>query len=211
MKYVVYGISRSGHNFIKDNIESWTGAYPRDVENPMGPGLSGSFNIICVRDYLNNLASLCKSKPSFIDKSINSWGFLAKEAFNESFLIKNRIPLIYDKFRKDKDYRIKICKLIEGNYNEDKLNTIPKNGMISHFPMGQEVQSDPEKMKEFLQKYKNKANKLKVHERWKQIQETDKEYFLKKIKQNTQNVELYLKHFEVEEEKIEFLEENNII
>ena len=86
----IIGTSRSGHNFVKDNIESWKDIKMGDIENPKKNNFAKN-SIICLRDYLNTVASLAVIRVSHIDISIRSWKLLADITFgnNDKLLAVN--------------------------------------------------------------------------------------------------------------------------
>jgi len=198
----IIGTSRSGHNFIKDNIESWTGNRPGDNENPRS-GVNSNDNI-CIRDYLDTVASLAKIRISHIDISIKSWIYLASFFESESIII-------YEEFKNSEEYRRKVCKRLNGNYNEDRIKESPKGGAISSFyknEVGENGSHD-----DFYKKVKGRYHELKTTERWKQIQENpnDKEYYILKLRQFPKAIELYIKNYTLSEEKYNFLKNNAIL
>ena len=210
MNISILGSSRSGHNFLKDNLELWTGLKITDVENPESTK-QGDIIIICMRDYLNNVASLSKIRVSHIDKSIKSWIFLVKESFGLSNLIANKYTVFYEKFKNSELYRREICNIVKGVYNEDKLKVFPKKGMISSF-YKDEIKEN-ETSTDFYKKFAGKADQLETNIRWKQILENkkDKGYYISKLKEFPEAIELYIKYYTPNEEQLQFLKENKII
>jgi len=236
-KINMYSTSRSGHNFIKDNLLSWNNNLDiKDIENPKTYSIWLFFlknldvNLICMRDYLNTVASLCMLRISFIDNSILSWIFLAEKIFPIDNKLKiefapKKYVIFFEEFRNSKSYRKKVCKVFEGSYNENKLNELPVGGMPSSFDAYEwlskksfdgkilstkEVQA---KQKEFFKNFTGQAQKMKVHDRWQQIQEKpeDKEFYIAKLKEFPEAIKLYIDNYLPNKEQLEFLKKYEII
>jgi len=213
MNINILGPSRSGHNFIKDNLKSWTLEKIKDIENPINRLGGNDINIICIRDYLNNIASLAKLRINHIDRSIKSWIFLAKESFDLSNTINNKYIIFYEKFRNSESYRREICKIIKGSYNEGRLKELPQGGMISSFyGDNNDGKTREEKYKIHIEKFSGNADKMETTTRWKQIlkNEEDKEYFISKLKQYPEAIEIYVEYYPPNEEQLQFLKKYNI-
>lgn len=199
MNLSIIAISRSGHNFLKENIKAWLpNSVIYDLENLFGcPDtdaailLKTDFNIILLRDYLNNIASMCFLNINY-ENCLISWKNLVFESFKKTNRIGKKIIVFYEDFKDNEDYRKNICNQICGNYNELKLNYVPNcNGNFSSFDKN---------------KYKNNGTKMNTNSRWKQILNTkNKKLFIDIIKSNKNNINLYLKYFNVSNEKQQFI------
>jgi hypothetical protein len=195
-KINVLAVSRSGHTWITENLRSWKKTpVVTPIENFRGrlQLIPADLNFIVLRDYLNNLASLVAFKWGFITSSIASWEFLAKEATLLSDSIPYKDVIFYDRFRESAEYRQHICSKIEGNYTEEKLFYVPPP-------------------KSSFQKTLQSGKKLKVDQRWLEIQQkpADKNAYLNILRQFPETIKLYVKIFKPTEDKMKFLIDNKL-
>lgn len=204
-------MTRGGHNFVKMNLLSWKkmGFVNLESELPRAynihlkryvPSNQVPVNVLVQRDLLNWLASYFQARINNknkkpidhrMDEFITTWGELTKEFFNETDYVPNKIPIIYDKFKSSKEYRQKICKEFGGKYNELKLNYIPHNGQHSSFDG---------------KRFQNKGNKMQTELRYKQFIGTQYEAnYLDFLRKHPNVVDLYLKYFDVDDNKLELI------
>lgn len=210
--YLHIAVSRSGHNFVVRNIESWIDpSYKRryvNLENfsPEYYSISisesnhnrfkSSICVIQTRDLLNWFASMVYfGKPVNVYRLknyINIWLEINKEYFLETnYLPNNFIRILYDDFFKSEIYRRNICeKIRDAKYNEKMLNYVPDRGEGSSFDG---------------LKYQDMGQKMDVLNRYKQISD-EKKWVWKILKDNSEAIELYLKHFDVSKEQKMFIE-----
>jgi len=219
----VISSSRSGHNFVMNNIKSWIKDINynyTNIENitPMKFRLDNgyysiqdnSINVIVVRDYLNWLASylplmkvnLINYRDGYDDsvlmnemnQQIKIWCETVKEFYGETNYVNNKVLVIYDDFFTLKEYRENICDELNGDYNEDKLNEVAINGYYSSFD---------------VDKFDGNANEMKVDERYLQILDTEyHDIYLKILMNNQEALDLYFKYFNLSDNKKEFI--NNL-
>jgi len=211
--------SRSGHNFIKNNIESWfdkTRMYwnleqfsPKAFNNHETlEGLpaklyDSSLKVVCTRDLLNWFTSCSFMGDKFKDSwkgpwtikeglewRTRNWIEIAKETLGITNYIKDSIGVYYDDFVSSEKYRKNICDKLGGEYNEKMLNIIPQEGNHSTFD-GAEFQ--------------NRAQEMKVLERYK-VWENKEDKKLLRILKNSEALDFYLKHFDVDNDKMKFIE-----
>lgn len=151
--------SRTGHNWTASVIRSWfeddtkvrqfeainpvdfPAAFERRLRhNPIDPKDPVS-NVLQVRDYLNFAASwtkynLRRGKAYRKEKVVllyDNWLAIAKEALNDTSYIGNKIVLHYDQFVQNEAYRKAVCLLVDGHYDESKVDFIPTGGAGSSF------------------------------------------------------------------------------
>lgn len=221
--FIIISNSRSGHNFVKENIMSWKNEenffpsnyinleniHPEDfkerTKNYEFEKYPINLFILHTRDLLNWFASLIhfvsrerywKSQPDIrekIKKHALAWIAINKEFFDETNYLSNEcIRVIYDDFFQSREYRQNICQQISGaEYNENRQNVVTLNGGGSSFDKFD---------------YQDRASEMQVLERYKQVRE---EYLgvWKILKEYPEAIELYLKHFEVSDEKKEFIDD----
>jgi len=220
--FIMIANSRSGHNFVKENIMSWRNeenfhpsnyinlenVHPKDFKErtkeyelekypPLIP-------ILQTRDLLNWFASLIhfvsrerywKSQPDIrekIKKHALAWIAINKEFYGEtSYLSDKWIHVSYDDFFLSPEYRKNICQEISGaEYNENRLNVVTPNGGGSSFDSIN---------------YQGKASEMLVLERYKQVSE-EHQHVWKVLKEYPEAIELYLKYFDVSDEKKLFID-----
>jgi hypothetical protein len=151
--------SRSGHNWTATVIRSWfeddtkvrqfeavnpvdfPAAFERRLRwNPVNPA-DPVHNVLQVRDYLNWAASWTKYnlrsghayRKQKVVQLFDNWLAITKEAFNETSYLGNKVVLLYDHFAQNEAYRKSVCLLLDGDYNEEMINFVPKGGMGSSF------------------------------------------------------------------------------
>ena len=220
--FILNANSRSGHNFVKENIMSWRNeenfyssnyinlenVHPEDFkEKTKNYELEKHPPLILIlqtRDLLNWFASLIhfvsrenywKSQPDIrekIKKHALEWIAINKEFYSEtSYLSDKWVRVIYDDFFKSREYRENICQQISGaEYNEKRLNVVTLNGGGSSFDSTD---------------YQGKASEMLVLERYKQVRE-EHQHVWKVLKDYPEAIELYLKYFDVSDEKKRFID-----
>jgi len=207
--------SRSGHNFVKNNIFSWVGHpenkprryYNLENYNPKRFSIDTKtvdltkypdlISIIQVRDLLNWYASLIlfvnrkpHNPPDYIEFYFRTWCDIVKEYVGETNYLPNAIPLYYDDFFQSADYRKSICDQIKGAvYNEDVINKVTYGGGGSTFDKFS---------------YQGRGSEMQVLERYKQVPE-EYQHWWKVLAEHPEAIELYLKHFDVSAEKKKFI------
>ena len=157
---LLFATVRSGHNFIRQQIESWDvrnefiiGNF-EDVQHPdfgkmknqivghakTGPGKLFDYSletikIIVVRDLLNWWASYVKwiSKDGLPSQEKVDLAFKIWTSLTVEVENPHFIPVYYDTFKVFKEYRQDICHQIEGTYNEDRLDAVSPQGEGSSF------------------------------------------------------------------------------
>jgi hypothetical protein len=190
MKQIVtLSTSRSGHNFILNNVLSW---FPGknfihyNLENTLPhliptQNLKPGIRLIIVRDFMNWLASLHihlwdniglreEAYWGNIDKKIQAYEAILSEMMNpdKHRTLKNAHGIYYDWFFNDRSYREMICDEVGGEYNEDKIDVVPPNGRYSSFDGDS---------------FNNEGSKMKVLNRFEQIMDTEhKDAYVKLIK-----------------------------
>jgi hypothetical protein len=172
-------------------------------------------NVICLRDYLNTVASLAKVRSENIEIPITSWIYLSKEAFNITNEILTKYVIFYEKFKISRDYREKICKHFIGEYHEGRLNKVPIKGMMSSFDAYDAImmKKDPALVKKFYEDWGGRGLEMKTDMRWKQILEIkeDKDYYIFILNQFPEAIKIYVENYGPNEEQLQFLKENDLI
>ena len=135
--------TRSGHNFIKEVIESW-GDYDITVmENAAPENIyqykldAHSIRTIVIREFRNNLASAIKGKSvslqahitlrESIEYKVNAYRAILKEAEDKEYYDAD-VVIFYDDFCDSEEYRRAICKKLNGIYTEDRLGFVSSEG-----------------------------------------------------------------------------------
>jgi len=161
-------VSRSGHNFIVNNVMSW---FPRkkllhyNLENVMPhnvpiQNLNGGIRLIVLRDFMNWLASLhvhlydnigLRDETYYgnIEHKLSVYEAQMIEALgvNEAGAnFAHATTVLYDTFVRSEDYRRALCHKLGGQYSEKMLNIVPQNGRYSSFD-GDKFQGEGSKMK----------------------------------------------------------------
>lgn len=150
--------------------------------------IENGVKVLQTRDFLNWFASYVygkdRHKYQYNTKPIQMWYRITKIIYNGT---KGMIPIIFDDFVINKNYRMEICAQLDGKYNEDTLLQVNNNGDGSSFDG---------------QKYDGRANEMNVLTRYKQI---DPDLYLKFFTAYPYYLRLY-RRICTDEEKIEFLE-----
>jgi len=208
--------ARSGHNFVRNNIISWTKEdgfphirrhqnlenYPPEffntaIQNCEIEKYPHSITVIQTRDLLNWFASHCSfftpdGAPKLEHFHIEIWRRITQEFFGETdYLSQNFIPVLYDDFFRSEEYRRNVCEQIPfAVYNDDELNIVTRAGRGSTFD-GLD--------------YDGRAQEMNVLERYKDVGEENLHWW-KVLAEHPEAIELYLKHFDVSTEKKEFID-----
>ena len=169
------------------NINVWQGNKPKK-DQPVIP-------ILQVRDFLNYSASLIKhlinnhnARESRFAGLTDVWMDVTREAFNDTQFIENKHIIYYDQFVENEAYRRAICRLLEGEYNEEKIDKVPMNGPGSSFDKYQ---------------FNERGSQMKVLDRWKWFLTKEGETYIPFLRARKNIVEYYLKHFELKPEQSE--------
>lgn len=212
--------TRSGHNFVRYNIDSWIkGAkkyhniesYYIDGYYKNGkyslPQVKKPYNIVLVRNPLNWIASFIKQlekankTPKDMEKRINAripkWIDITKECLGVTNRLENKHCVIYDDFVVDPEVRKNLCKYLGGVYNESRLKFVPENGQHSSFDSN---------------KFQHNGNKMKVLDQYSFCENMNtpaaKLYF-DVLKNNPEIISIYMDKFT--EKNLIFLKKHNII
>jgi len=129
--------------------EVWRGAPPKKDQPVIA--------VLQLRDFLNYAASLIKHIINNATKEraaglFDTWYDIALEAFGDTNYIGEKYRLYYDHFVRSYAYRQGICMILEGEYNEEKIDFVPHNGPGSSFDK---------------YSYQGKGSEMKVLDRWK--------------------------------------------
>lgn len=201
--FVLMSSSRSGHNFVIQNILSWfdTPKIWINSENMiMVDTPKETVKIILVRDLLNWYSSWLhfKSKHGTIwtpHMIVKGWYSIAREFVGETNYIKgNVVKVYYDDFFESPEYRKEICRQVDGKYNEEKLNEVTPQGNYSSFDKNH-----------FL----NNAQQMEVLTRYKTV--VERKRFEKQFDvfyKQSEIIEFYIKYFEPDQIKLEFIDKN---
>ena len=144
MKLSMLSTTRSGHNFIKEVIESW-GDYNITVMERTMPDQIHQYNlnprdlrVIVIRDFKNCLASSVMSYLSKPYPSNQLWRDNFKVTFGaywaqvkeavESEYYDAHVIIYYDRFCEDQAYRRGICARLGGTYTEDRMGFVSSEG-----------------------------------------------------------------------------------
>ena len=192
-KKAIIACCRSGHNFVRNQIESWTGETVINYEDLRPINYTGNtVNIIVVRDLLNWWASylkwitkdgldhhVCSEKQ--LNNAFSIWDDITKEAFGITNYIPDKVIVNYDDFKKSQSYRISICSMILGSYNESRLDEVVSAGGGSSFDY-----------------HKLLGTKLETDLRYNQIMKSDlKNLYLIMLMRNKQSIDIYTECFEL--------------
>ena len=148
MELSILSTTRSGHNFIKEVIESWIlGVNITVMENCLPEKVyafkldARSPRVIVIREFRNNLASAIKSygdaqrrlkRPvdelyKLLHESIayknNAYRAILKEAEDKEYYDAD-VVIFYDDFCDSEEYRRVICEKLKGIYTEDRLGFV---------------------------------------------------------------------------------------
>lgn len=180
------------NGFILEKVDE----YSCKVINP----INGKFKLIkydnpkIYKTYKNKYSDKKFKLDRQMKIGLDSWLTYAKEFNEETNILKDFVHIFYDRFFESKEYRELICSQLGGTYNEDKLNIVPPQGNYSTFD-SHDYQNAAQDMTDVLERYKN----------WK---EEDKIYLNELFKHDA--FQYYLEHFEVNEDKQSFINENNV-
>jgi hypothetical protein len=133
------------------------GNHFKTLPNNFPVALEDMTNIIVIRDWYNNFASLLQmdvlNHPNE-EKKTNwkkTWIMQAKEALGDTNELPNKYVIKYNQWVVDKKYREKICTDLKLNLTDLGHSLVPINGGGSSFDYNQ---------------YSNSANQMKVFERY---------------------------------------------
>jgi len=183
-------MARSGHNFILNNVRSWfedgDEIIHSNLENIKPIDLMplhlshGGLKLLIWRDFDDWLASsITKAHkvgatreasdiPAYVDKIVAGWYAIRQESLNPQYYNANCV-IHYDEFVKSAPYRLGVCHKIKGEYSEEMLNKIPRNGHYSSFD---------------ADKFQDRGSEMNVLNRAKDILETPyKDLYLNIMKQ----------------------------
>ena len=147
-------MARSGHNFVLNNVRSWfedgdkmihhnlENIKPEDLmpNHLTFPGIK----LLIWRDFDDWIASsIMKAHkvgatrtvgdiPAYVNKIVSGWYAQRQEALNSQYY-KADCVIHYDEFVKSAPYRLGMCHKLSGEYSEEMLNKIPRNGHYSSF------------------------------------------------------------------------------
>ena len=184
--------TRSGHNFIKEVIESW-GDYDITVMENCLPEKVYQYKldmrsprVIVIREFRNFVASSIKSYADAhgptsawresIDYKVNAYRAILEEAKTKEYYDAD-IVIFYDEFCESQKYRQWVCRQLGGTYTEERLGFVSNEGDGSSF--------DKLSMQ-------GEGDKMKTRDRYKQILETRWAYmYLEVLGANEDLVEGY--------------------
>ena len=189
---VIIACCRSGHNFVRQMIESWFGRFkiinmedlqPKDYKSrqpdfPADWSLE-TVNLIVVRDLLNWWASYLKWIPKPLtdekrDLAFKIWTAQAKEAYTGHYLGRN-ILVSYETFCTSRPFRKLICHALWGDYNESMLDVVAPQGNGSSFDG-----------------FSRPGSKMKTHLRYREIMHTSlREAYNRGLRENPEAIETY--------------------
>ena len=171
-------MARSGHNFILNNVRSWFEDGDKWIHNNLENikpidlrpiHLShGGLKLLIWRDFDDWVASsILKAHkvgatrtvsdiPAYVEKIVSGYYAIMQEAKNPQYFNANAV-IHYDEFVDSAAYRQNLCRNICGEYSEEMLNRIPRNGHYSSFD------SD---------KFQDRGSKMNVLNRAKDILDT---------------------------------------
>ena len=130
--------------------------------------------------------TLSKSEVSVsLNTSLHTWLKIAKEFKGETSYLDGFIKIYYDDFFMYQEYRKNICEQLNGEYNENFLNVVTREGNFSSFDKD---------------KYQNNAQNMDVLHRWRNL---DKEYL--PILKNHEALEFYINNFNITLEEKKFI------
>jgi len=130
--------------------------------------------------------------PYLIERLI-SWKEITEEVFGGTNYIKDKISISYERFKNEKEYREGICNKIGGEYNEDHLERVPRNGAHSTWDH---------------KDFQFNGSQMKTEERFLKILETDQAENWKKILSKAPEVlDTYEKYFELSNQQKEIVSE----
>ena len=198
MELSILSTTRSGHNFIKEVIESWGDYNVTVMERAMPEHIyqykldSKGLRVIVIRDFKNCVASSIKSylsKPAGREGpwrdnfkvTFGSYWAHVKEAVNPEYYDAHLI-IYYDRFCEDQAYRESICAQLGGKYTEDRLGFVSNEGHGSSWD------------KLTMQ---GEGQKMKTRNRHEQILETEwVDIYLQVLEENKESMDKYETFFE---------------
>ena len=217
---IVVAPSRSGHNFIKEQLKSWSegdllvwgfegiepSRYAEHKKNRVQRGKTIDFNLettnmIHTRDLLNWWASMLTYKMTRgtyrgyeqLEGMIGIWNKITLEGFGETDIIPNKLLCVFDRFVEDQDYRKMICEYVGGDYSEEKLNFVPEAGSGSSF----------DKMR-----LQGEGSNMKTLERYEQVLNSAiNDLYISCLKHCKYALETYRNFFDIDDKKLEILNE----
>jgi len=147
-------MARSGHNFILNNVRSWfedgDKMIHHNLENIKPIDLvplhlsHGGLKLLIWRDFDDWIASsimkahkvgatrVVSDIPAYVDKIVKGYHAIRQESLMPQYYNANCV-IHYDQFVKSAPYRLGICSTVKGQYSEEMLNKIPRNGHYSSF------------------------------------------------------------------------------
>jgi len=147
-------MARSGHNFILKNVLSWFQDGDKyvhhNLENIKPQDLMPSHlshpgkKLLIWRDFDDWIASsITKAHkigatrhvsdiPAYVNKIVAGWKAIRAEAKSPHYYNAHCV-IHYDEFVKYRDYRKFLCAELGGEYSEEMLNVVPRNGHYSSF------------------------------------------------------------------------------
>jgi hypothetical protein len=147
-------MARSGHNFVLNNVRSWfedgDKMIHHNLENIKPIDLvplhlsHGGLKLLIWRDFDDWVASsIMKAHkvgatrtvsdiPAYIEKIVSGWYAIRQESLNPQYYNAN-CAIHYDAFVQFPSYRLGVCHTLGGEYSEEMLNKIPRNGHYSSF------------------------------------------------------------------------------
>jgi len=162
-KISLLSTSRSGHNFVKEVIQSWLPGIEFIVlENVLSENIhqypiKGTKKLIVIRDFENFLASSLKSLningetwKVNIDRKIAAYRSILGEVKHPTNYKHARV-IDYITFVKSRVYREDLCRELGGTYTEEKLGHVPNEGNGSSFD-GFELQGKGQEMRTWERK-----------------------------------------------------------
>lgn len=170
--------SRSGHNFIANQLESWglgpivklegypPGYFTYELAKQINPHMNepskDDIHIIVHRDLFNWFASYLTwiivpghgiiVDDDHLDQQINVWKKIMQEAFGTTNFLTNKMVCDFNSFKNSQGYRMRLCLDLGGKYTEDRLNTIMPTSDGSSFTRFE---------------YQGKANEMDTDHRYK--------------------------------------------
>jgi hypothetical protein len=206
---IVIAPSRSGHNYTAAMLQSWVkdyvfkfegivpSKYHRSLQTRLQSGRRVDpkgevITFIQVRDYLNWAASWIKYNlnrgaawnESRVNRVFQEWYEIVREAMGDTAIIQDKYILFYDQFVQSKSYREGVCFLIDGDYNEDRINHVPNGGMGSSFD---------------LYKLQDNGNEMDFLNRWKFFITEHGEEYQSFLKVHKNILEFYMDKFDLTE------------
>jgi len=168
-----YGENKDVKYFFK-NIKTSFGTKNKTTKIPYFKERERIY-VFVLRDPFNLFASRSYhvySKKMTIEQTMNIkevWKGHAKEILGDTNYYKNKIPIIYNKWFTDIDYRKKISGKLGGMFSDESINVMHSAGGYSSFDRKNKL-------------LKNSAQKLRTLERWKKFLISDNyDEFKKKV------------------------------